>query len=258
MDNAIFYADMVTTIIPFSGELSLGPGPEDGDPQMSFKYLLTLIRTDKGMHIDILATVSAVVLGFLALLGSRRRRSGSKIFLLPLWAAYTISYTLVSYTLGLVQSFETPNPADSQLVWAVGLLLLLGGGDAISAFSRHDVEQSKGMQAQHILQTLLVLWLLITRRSDLSYGRWILTLFFLLCWIYSIFKMSQRIKALRMASSAHGLVCSAKVVADYMCATMRTTDDTDGHDPSDMAGYWYRRAALFQLMHRVKLISEKL
>ncbi|KAF8667791.1 hypothetical protein HU200_052602 [Digitaria exilis] len=233
MDNALFYADMVTTIDPYGGELTIGTGPVDPQ-QLSFMYLLKLIRTDKGMHIDILATVSAVLLGFLALLGSRRRRCGSKAFLIPLWVAYTVSYTIVSYTIGLVQSFDGPNPPDSQLLWGVGLLLLLGSADTISAFSRHDVEQCKGMQAQHTVQTLLVLWLLFTRRSsDLSYGRWVITLFFLLCWVYSIFKMAQRIKALRMASSDHGLVRSAKVVADYMqAAVVVRSDDGHGDDTS--------------------------
>ena len=116
---------------------------------MTTGYLLTLIRSDKGTHIDILATSGAVLLAFQALLGSRRRRCRSKVFLLILEAAYTVSYVLVSYTIGLIQAFNSPNPAQSQLLWAV-VLLLLGSVDTISAFSRHDVEQSKGMQAKHM------------------------------------------------------------------------------------------------------------
>nr|CAB3496994.1 unnamed protein product [Digitaria exilis] len=187
---------MVTTIDPYGGELTIGTGPVDPQ-QMSFMYLLKLIRTDKGMHIDILATVSAVLLGFLALLGSRRRRGGSKAFLIPLWVAYTVSYTIVSYTIGLPDALGSSS----------------GSADTISAFSRHDVEQCKGMQAQHTVQTLLVLWLLFTRRSsDFSYGR----------------------GSRRCAwSSDHGLVRSAKVVADYMqAAVVVRSDDGHGDDTS--------------------------
>ncbi|CAD6252691.1 unnamed protein product [Miscanthus lutarioriparius] len=221
-----------------NGGLSLGPTPEEGDPYMTTGYLLTLIRSDKGTHIDVLATAGAVLLAFQALLGSRRRRCRSKVFLLILEAAYTISYVLVSYTIGLIQAFDSPNPAQSQLLWAVVLLLLLGSADTISAFSRHDVEQSKGMQTKHVLQTLLVLWLLLSQRS-LAGGGWIIAPFLLLCWVYSIFKMAQRTKALRMASMTHyGLVRSAKVVADYMHTDVVQSHDA-GHDPSDMTRYKY-------------------
>lgn len=71
--------------------------------------------------------------------------------------AYTVSYSIVSYTIGLVQSVDTPNRYNIQQWWAVGLLLHLGSVNAISTFSRQDVEQSKGLQAQHILQTMLIL-----------------------------------------------------------------------------------------------------
>lgn len=213
------------------GDLSLGfgdggdisPSPMSDVPpppptQMSASYLFTRIRTDKGMLINILAVVSALLIGVQALLGSRRRRFGGNDFVRhSLWGVYTVSFPLVSYTIGLVQSVGSHGMPDSQLLWAVGLLLLLGSVNGMSAFSRSDIEQSKETLANHGLQTLLVLWLLYSR-SDVSgdTGGWPLLAYFLLCWIYSIFRMAQRMKALRMASSAHGLVCSATVVADYM------------------------------------------
>ncbi|CAD6256132.1 unnamed protein product [Miscanthus lutarioriparius] len=219
----------------FGGGSDISPSPMADVPpppptQMSASYLFTRIRTDKGMLINILAVVSAVLIGVQALLGSRRRRLGSKAFIrLLLWASYTVSFPVVSYTIGLVQSVGSRHGMpDSQLLWAVGLLLLLGSVNGMSAFSRHDIEQSKEMLAKHAFQTLLVLWLLYSR-SDVSDGRWVLLDYFLLCWIYSIFKMAQRMKALRTASSAHGLVRSAMVVADYMKA-----DIGKEHNPKNM------------------------
>ncbi|KAJ1256182.1 hypothetical protein BS78_K067900 [Paspalum vaginatum] len=226
------------------GDLSLGSGPGDSSPspaadagfpppqpKMGAGDLFTRIRTDKGLLINMLALASALLIGFQALLGSRRRRFGGKAFvLLPLWAFYIVSFPVVSYTIGLVQSVQASHMPDSQLLWAVGLLLLLGSVNGMSAFTRHDVEQSTGMLVQHVFQTLLVLWLLFSR-SDVKAGRWVLLAYFVLCWIYSILRIAQRMKALRMASSAHGLVRSAKVVADYM----EDAVESRTHDPESMA-----------------------
>ncbi|CAM0943156.1 unnamed protein product [Alopecurus aequalis] len=204
-----------------AGEMTLGPwdgspvASETPLPKMSASYMLTLIRADKGLQINLLAMLSAVLIGFQVLVGSCRRRSDNKIIVNLLRVAYTVSFPVFVYTIGLVQSVEAPKRLDSQLLWAVGLLLLLGSVDGMSAFSRHEAEDSKGMQAQHIVKTVLVLWLLVSR-SDISEDGWILLLYFLLCWVYSILRVSQRMKALRKASSVHGLVRSAKVVADYM------------------------------------------
>uniref|UniRef100_A0ACD5ZM35 Uncharacterized protein n=1 Tax=Avena sativa TaxID=4498 RepID=A0ACD5ZM35_AVESA len=182
---------------------------------MSASDLLTLIRADKGLQINLLAMFCALLIGFQVVLGSCRRRSGNKIIVSLLRVAYTISFPVFVYTIGLVQSVEATKRIDSQLLWAVGLLLLLGSVDGMSAFRRHEVEHSGGMLAQHIVKTVLVLWLLVSR-SDVSEHRWILLLYFLLCWVYSILRFAQRMAALRKASSVHGLVRSAKVVADYM------------------------------------------
>lgn len=224
------------------GDLSLGPwegAPVAADtpaPEMSPSNMLMLIHADKGLQINLLAMLSAVLISIQVLLGSRRRRSGNKIIVNLLRAAYKVSFPVFVYTIGLVQSVEAPKQLDSQLLWAVGLLLLLGSVDGMSAFSRQEVEDSKGVQAEHMIKTVLVLWLLVSR-SDVSEGGWILLLYFLLCWVYSILRVAQRMKALRKASSVHGLVRSAKVVADYMQHVYASGSDDRNriHSPMDMA-----------------------
>ncbi|XP_020162771.1 uncharacterized protein [Aegilops tauschii subsp. strangulata] len=196
--------------------------------------MLMLIRTDKGLQINVLAMLSAVLISIQVVLGSRRRRSGNKIIVNLVRVAYTVSFPVFVYTIGLVQSVEAPKQLDSQLLWAVGLLLLLGSVDGMSAFSRQEVEDSKGVQAQHIIQTVLVLWLLVSR-SDVSEDGVILLLYFVLCWVYSILRVAQRMKALRKASSMHGLVRSAKVVADYMQDVYASGSGDRIHSPMDMA-----------------------
>ncbi|KAF7046847.1 hypothetical protein CFC21_055843 [Triticum aestivum] len=219
-------------------DLSVGPwegAPVAADtpaPEMSPSNMLMLIHADKGLQINLLAMLSAVLIGFQVLLGSRRRRSRNKIIVNLLRGAYIVSFPVFVYTIGLVQSVEAPKQLDSQLLWAVGLLLLLGSVDGMSAFTRQEVENSKGVQAEHMIKTVLVLWLLVSR-SDVSEGGWILLLYFLLCWVYSILRVAQRMKALRKASSAQGLVRSAKVVADYMQDVYASDDRI--HSPMDMA-----------------------
>uniref|UniRef100_A0A0E0LK51 DUF4220 domain-containing protein n=1 Tax=Oryza punctata TaxID=4537 RepID=A0A0E0LK51_ORYPU len=238
-------------------ELELGPPPNTTVDSMSVRYLLNQIGSDRATHIQILATVGAALLGFQALLGYRRRRSSNKLFLILLWAAYTVSSNVVSYTVGLVQSVAESDRYSVQQWWAVGLLLLLGSADTMSAFTRSDAEQSKGMMVQHAVQTVLVLWVLVTRANNAilldssSRGvNWEWTITLSVCWLYSIVKMGQRIKALRMASSSHGLVRAAKVVADYMHDTVDAWDRDCGHgghgetaahdlDSVDMGPYKY-------------------
>uniref|UniRef100_A0A0D9Y4N0 DUF4220 domain-containing protein n=1 Tax=Oryza glumipatula TaxID=40148 RepID=A0A0D9Y4N0_9ORYZ len=238
-------------------ELELGPPPNTTMDSMSVRYLLNQIGSDRTTHIQILATVGGALLGFQALLGYRRRRSSNKLFLVLLWAAYTVSSNVVSYTVGLVQSVAERDRYSVQQWWAVGLLLLLGSADTMSAFTRGDAEQSKGMMAQHAVQTVLVLWVLVTRANNAillessSRGvNWEWTITLSVCWLYSIVKMGQRIKAMRMASSSHGLVRAAKVVADYMHDTVDAWDRDCGHggdggtaardlDSVDMGPYKY-------------------
>ncbi|XP_020160506.1 uncharacterized protein [Aegilops tauschii subsp. strangulata] len=235
---AYAYISLSIHMFPEDGELSLGPwegAPVAADtpvPDMSPSDMLMLIHADKGLQINLLAMLSAVLISIQVLLGSRRRRSGNKIIVYLLQAAYTVSFPVFVYTIGLIQSVEAPKQLDSQLLWAVGLLLLLGSVDGMSAFSRQEVENSKGVQAEHMIKTVLVLWLLVSR-SDVSEGGGVLLIYFLLCWVYSILRVAQRMKALRKASSVHGLVRSAKVVADYM-QHVYASDDTI-HSPMDMA-----------------------
>uniref|UniRef100_N1R4V3 DUF4220 domain-containing protein n=1 Tax=Aegilops tauschii TaxID=37682 RepID=N1R4V3_AEGTA len=63
----------------------------------------------------------------------------------------------------------------------------------------------------------------------------ILLLYFLLCWVYNILRVTQRMKALRKASSVHGLVRNAKVVADYTQHIYASGSDDMIHSPMDMA-----------------------
>jgi hypothetical protein len=93
------------------------------------------------IRIEVLVFLGVTVLFLLVALGAFRQRSSNKLVKIILWASYTASYSLVSYTLGLMQSSPYGNGLFS--VWAICLLMLLGSADSISAYSLEDNEQWK-------------------------------------------------------------------------------------------------------------------
>ncbi|CAM0952512.1 unnamed protein product [Alopecurus aequalis] len=85
-----------------------------------------------------LIVVAVVSLFLLHVLGSLRRRTSDKLLHAVVLGAYTLSYALVSYTLGLMQ--ESTDYFAEFPVWAVCLLMLLGGTDNLMACKLDDVQ----------------------------------------------------------------------------------------------------------------------
>ncbi|TVU29693.1 hypothetical protein EJB05_21271, partial [Eragrostis curvula] len=74
--------------------------------------------------------VAAVILLFLQLiLGSARRQSNSAFVQVGSWLAYTLSFPVVTYTLGMMQSSPVKNAMYP--VWAVSLFLVAGSTTAL-------------------------------------------------------------------------------------------------------------------------------
>ena len=103
------------------------------------------------IRIETLVLIGIIVLFLLLVLGSYRRQCSNEVVKLIVWAAYTVSYTLVSYTVGLMQSYRY---SGSNLfdVWAICLLLILGNVDSLSAYSLQDNDNWKRIFIQQIVQ----------------------------------------------------------------------------------------------------------
>ncbi|CAN6326023.1 unnamed protein product [Urochloa humidicola] len=77
------------------------------------------------VRVEVLVTLSCVLLVTMVFLGSSRRASRSVAFRLVVWSALMLSYPAVSYTIGLMQSSSFRN--ELVVVWACFLLACADG-----------------------------------------------------------------------------------------------------------------------------------
>lgn len=161
------------------------------------------------IRIETLVLIGIVVSFLLLVLGSYRRQCSNGIVKLIVWAAYTVSYTLVSYTIGLMQSY---NYRGSSLfaVWAVCLLLILGNVDSLSAYSLHDNDNWKRIYIGQLVQFFWVGWIVARYGGgNFSAPLWII-------YVIGVFTTSTLTTSFRVASKQYNLADYTKWVADYM------------------------------------------
>ena len=95
-------------------------------------------NTDTNVQIEVLVCLTAFLLIFLVIFGLCRRRYNSGPFRLMMFAAYTSSTYVLTYTLGLLRE----SPANGFFpLWAMFLMLVLASADTFSAYQLEDNEQ---------------------------------------------------------------------------------------------------------------------
>ncbi|KAK3434039.1 hypothetical protein EUGRSUZ_D01492 [Eucalyptus grandis] len=94
------------------------------------------LRTPKAnlAKVEFLACLTALLLMFLTIFGSSRRRHNHQKLRVLLWAAYTFSSYLIVYTLGLMTEASFQN--DLLPVWAIFLMIFFGSSDSYSVIRR--------------------------------------------------------------------------------------------------------------------------
>ncbi|KAI6702773.1 hypothetical protein NL676_011909 [Syzygium grande] len=191
------------------------------------------LQTPEGMLalIELYVGSVAFLLLFLAAFGSLRRRNNNPMLKVVLWAAYTLSGYLITYTLGLMRESPFRNPLFP--LWATFLMIFLGSSNSFSAYSLEDNEQWKNYAWQHLVTFigLLTLWTLYltTMPSRLAV--------FLLYFALLVLKTTERALSL-VPVSAFGRHRIIKWVADHMSSEHRCLDPRDV-DPITMNGYKY-------------------
>ena len=110
------------------------------------------------VRVEVLVLFSALMGILVELLGSRRRRHSHGFFRFFVWAVYTLFTVLGPYTIGLLQ--DGPFRDQTFVLWGTTLLLQVSA-DSLTVNSIHDIEQRKRMLVQHVLQIILVLWLIV-------------------------------------------------------------------------------------------------
>ncbi|CAL5050624.1 unnamed protein product [Urochloa decumbens] len=183
------------------------------------------------VRMEVLVLFSALIWILVELLGSRRRQYSHGFFRFFVWAVYTLFTVLGPYTIGLLQ--DGPFRDQTFVLWGTILLLIQVSADSLSVYSIHDIEQRKRVLVQHMLQTILVLWLIVNSKGhNRSYTAtiWIF-------WIQSIILTYRKSGFLSNASKKGGLLKQSKVVADYMM--IEHEQIPQDFNPVTMQGYKY-------------------
>ncbi|KAM0929866.1 hypothetical protein ACQ4PT_001323 [Festuca glaucescens] len=201
--------------------------------------------------ITALVIVGVLALFLLHVLGTLRRRSSHKLLHAVVLGAYTLSYMLVSYTLGLMQ--HSSCYYDEFPVWAVCLLMLLGGTDNLMACNVNEVDNWKSFHMKHLAKAGLVIYIVSVYGGDVPEYKnplWAIL-------AVNILQSYVRIKSMRMASKSNLLSKTVKPIADYM-EHEKELQLASGErpNPKSMKGYRYVVAGEHRLEKYLKRLED--
>lgn len=193
------------------------------------------LRTVQGslLRLEAVVLLSALILAALVLYGSANRRSSDKLLRGAMWMAYSMSYVVVSYAVGIIQ--DGPFRGETFVLWAAALLLIQASAYSAPVHSRRDVDQRKKLLLQHVLQTGLVLWLIVNATGHNASYRAAIWAF----WALNVLKTAAKIAEMIEVSRPD---LSVRVVAEYMAEYMAEADGVQQQpaaDPATMQGYAY-------------------
>ncbi|EXC35319.1 hypothetical protein L484_026643 [Morus notabilis] len=200
-------------------------------PQAPYVFKKRESYRTKLIRIEAYVGVTSILLVFLVLFGSFRRRSRSSAVKYLTWIAYFLSTKLITYTLGQMQS--TTFYDEMFAVWAVFMGVVLSNSDAISAYSLEDNEHRKRYNLEMLVQSFWVGYLIgeCINSTELMIQLYIV-------WFLSLGRAGERIEAL-MSASKDGLAEHSKLVSDYMWDEHALSKDDHAVDPVSMKGYNY-------------------
>ncbi|VAI40209.1 unnamed protein product [Triticum turgidum subsp. durum] len=187
------------------------------------------------LQLEAAVLVSGLVLAVMVLNGITRRPDSDRLLRSVIWGAYSLSYGMVAYAVGLVQERSFFH-SETFSLWVTALLLL-------QAPSR-DMDQLKARLLHHVLQTGLVLWLVVNSLGHNASYRAATWAF----WSLNVLKTAVKIVEV---FKARPLRPSAEVVAEYMGVEEVLAGDQMPTDPRNMTGYKY----LFHGEETIQLMS---
>uniref|UniRef100_A0ACD5XIJ8 Uncharacterized protein n=1 Tax=Avena sativa TaxID=4498 RepID=A0ACD5XIJ8_AVESA len=186
-----------------------------------------------------LFVVGATIMLFFQLIFGFYRRHSSNMVIQGVWVAYTLSFPLVTYTLGLMRS----SPAKSPMypVWAISLFLVAGCTNSITAY---DLDENKQWK-KHFFQLPqlyfyagLIFPLLTPAQFSPDSESYVLQPISVCCYIlFGIIMYTNflRVAACWMANFSD----PSKAVGDYMRSRDPVGSAHTDYDPVRMKGYKY-------------------
>ena len=182
--------------------------------------------------VEVLVVLAIVAMFILHILGSLRRRSSHGVIHALVMGVSTLSYPLVSFTIGRMKSSDW-YVADFP-VWAVFMLLLLGSTDNLTACRLNDIDNWKSIYVNTLFKGFLVVYVVVKitmlQNHHFRYLHSILAILFV-----GVLKWYQRIASMRMVSKSY-LCKNMKVIAEYM---KHKDNLLRSFDPVTMEGYKY-------------------
>ncbi|KAM3749392.1 hypothetical protein ACB098_05G181200 [Castanea mollissima] len=161
------------------------------------------------LYVESYVLLTTLLIAFLTVFGSCRRRSHSLKLQYSIWSSYLLSTYLINYTMGLMKSATFHD--DLFAVRATFLIMFVGSPDCISAYSLEDSEHRKRYNLELFLLYLWLGWLIVLHSREAKYMIPLYLLYFL-----SLRRTGGRAEALELASKSYGLVRNTKLVADFM------------------------------------------
>ncbi|XP_048573950.1 uncharacterized protein LOC125554436 [Triticum urartu] len=156
--------------------------------------------------IELLVSLVAGILLLLACFGSRRRRSRNWFLQKGVLGAYTVSFSLATYTLGSMQSSEVKS--SMYPVWALSLFMLHACTDSMTAYSLDDNIQVTRLNYQAFMYHTYVVLLFTTVHTKSNYIPELAYISFI-----AVTRYLQRLAVCHLAAYSWNL---NKTVADYM------------------------------------------
>ncbi|CAL4990685.1 unnamed protein product [Urochloa decumbens] len=187
---------------------------------------------DYTLKVEALVIIAVIGMFLLHVLGSLRRRSSSNLLHTIVMGVQTLSYPLVSYTLGIMR--RSDDFYDDFALWAVFLVLLLGSTDSLTACRLNDIDNWKSIYVKHSFTGFLLLYIIWM----LAGGWWYIPglapppLYGILLFV--VLKGYVRIASMRMVSKSY-LDKNVKVIVEYM----KKDSGLEPFDPVTMEGYSY-------------------
>ncbi|XP_044402574.1 uncharacterized protein [Triticum aestivum] len=172
------------------------------------------------IRIEVLVSLVAGILLFLAVSGSHCRRCRNWFFQKGVLGAYALSFSLARYTLGSMQSSELKSSIYP--IWIISLFMLHACTDSITAYSLDDNRQVTRLEYQAVMYNLYVVLLFVTVQKD-----YIPSVAFIS--LIAFIRYLQRGTTIMLASRSWKL---NKMVADYMYDDEKHNKDV--FDPTTM------------------------
>nr|POF25789.1 hypothetical protein CFP56_70877 [Quercus suber] len=182
------------------------------------------------LYVESYVLLTTLLIAFLTVFGSWRRRSHSLKLKYSIWASYLLCTYLINYAMGLMKSATFRNELFS--VWGTFLIIFHGSADCMSAYSLEDSENRKRYNVELFVMYFWLGWLIGMHTHKLKF---MIPLYLL--YALSLSRTGGRAEALELACKSYGLVRNTKLVADYM--EDERNKERDEADATCMKGYKY-------------------